>query len=454
MEPIRTRYAKNGDISVAYQVFGEGDVDLVFVPGFISHIENYWDEPRFAQWLRRLGSFCRVILFDKQGTGLSDRSSKLPGMDERMDDVRAVMDAVGIEQAAIFGISEGGSLATLFAASHPDRSQALILYGAFAQFKSWFPTQEALEGLFQYIDSAWGSGESLPMFAPTMKDDLALKEWWGPTMKDDLALKEWWGKFERLGASPGAAKTIMRMNSQIDITDILPSVKVPTLIIHRKDDVTVNVEGGRLLAERIPNAKYVELSGADHLPMVGENPNQILDEMAQFLTGEFRPIETECILATVLFTDIVDSTKRAAELGDRQWRDLLERHHSLVRGELNHFRGQEIDTAGDGFFATFDGPARGIRCACAIRDTVPSLGIAIRAGLHTGECEVMEDKVSGIAVHIGARAMKIANPGEVLVSSTVKDLVAGSGLQFNDRGKYALKGIPGEWRLFLVEHLM
>jgi pimeloyl-ACP methyl ester carboxylesterase len=440
MEPIRTRYAKNGDISVAYQVFGEGDVDLVFVPGFISHIENYWDEPRFAQWLRKLGSFCRVILFDKQGTGLSDRSSKLPNMDERMDDVSAVMDAVGIEQAAIFGISEGGSLAALFAASHPERSQALILYGAFAQFTSWFPTQEALEGLFQYIDSAWGSGESLPMFAPTMKDD--------------LALKEWWGKFERLGASPGAAKTIMRMNSQIDITDILPSVKVPTLIIHRKDDVTVNVEGGRLLAERIPNAKYVELPGVDHLPMVGENPDRILDEMAQFLTGEFRPIETECILATVLFTDIVDSSKRAVELGDRRWRDLLERHHSLVRGELNHFRGKEVDTAGDGFFATFDGPGRGIRCACAIRDDISRLGITIRVGLHTGECELMEDKVSGIAVHIGARVMEKADPGEVLVSSTVKDLVAGSGLHFNDRGKYDLKGIPGEWRIFLVEHSM
>ena len=438
MEPIRTRYAKNGDISVAYQVFGEGDVDLVMVPGFISHIENYWAEPRWAQWLRKLGGFSRVILFDKQGTGLSDRSSKAPGMDERMDDVRAVMDAVGIEKAAIFGISEGGSLATLFAASHPDRSQALILYGAFAQFTSWFPTQEALEGLFQYIDSAWGSGESLPMFAPTMKDD--------------LALKEWWGKFERLGGSPGAAKKIMHLNSQIDITDILPTVNVPTLVIHRKDDVTVNVEGGRLLAERIPNAKYVELSGVDHLPMVGENPNQILDEMAQFLTGEWQPIETERILATVLFTDIVDSTKLAAEMGDQRWRDLLERHHSLVRGELNRFRGQEVDTAGDGFFATFDGPARGIHCACAIRNSVSSLGITIRVGLHTGECEVMGDKVSGIAVHIGARVMNKADPGEVLVSSTVKDLVAGSGLHFNDRGKYALKGIPGEWRLFLVEH--
>ena len=440
MEPIRTRYAKNGDISVAYQVFGEGDVDLIMVPGFISHIENYWDEPRLAQWLRKLGSFSRVILFDKQGTALSDRSSKAPVMDERMDDVSAVMDAVGIEKAALFGISEGGSLAALFAASHPQRSQALILYGAFAQFKSWFPTQEALEGLFQYIDTAWGSGESLPMFAPNMVDD--------------LALKEWWGKFERLGGSPGAAKKIMLLNSQIDITDILPTVNVPTLIIHRKDDVTVNVEGGRLLADRIPNAKYVELSGADHLPFVGENSNQILDEMAQFLTGEWRPVETECVLATVLFTDIVDSTKLAAELGDRGWRNLLERHHGLVRGELNRFRGKEVDTAGDGFFATFDGPARGIRCACSIRNAVPSLDIKIRAGLHTGECEVMEDKVSGIAVHIGARVMEKADPGEVFVSSTVKDLVAGSGLHFNDCGKHDLKGIPGEWRIFLVEHLM
>jgi len=437
MEPIRTRYAKNGHISVAYQVFGEGGVHLVMVPGFISHIENYWDEPRLAQWLRKLGSFSRVILFDKQGTGLSDRPSKAPGMDERMDDVRAVMDAVGIERAAIFGISEGGSLATLFTASHPARSQALILYGAFAKFKSWFPTQEALEDLFQYIDTAWGSGESLPMFAPTMKDH--------------LGLREWWGKFERLGGSPGAVKKIMRLNSQIDIADILPTVNVPTLIIHRKDDVTVNVEGGRLFAKRIPNAKYVELSGVDHLPFVGENSNQILDEMAKFLTGEWRPLETDCVLATVLFTDIVNSSRRAAELGDRGWRDLLIRHHRLVRGELSRYRGKEVDTTGDGFFATFDGPARGIRCACAIRDAVSGLDLTIRAGLHTGECEIMEDKVSGIAVHIGARIMEKAEPGEVFVSSTVKDLVAGSGLKFNDRGKHNLKGIPGEWRIFQVE---
>jgi len=437
MEPIVTRYARKNDISIAYQVFGGGNIDLVFVPGFISHIDNYWDEPNLARWLRRLGSFCRVLMFDKQGTGLSDRNGKLPGMDERMDDVRAVMDAQGIEKASLFGISEGGSLATLFAAHHPDRTQALILYGAFAQFTSWFPTQESLEDLFDYIDKAWGSGESLPMFAPTMKDD--------------AAFKQWWGKFEKLGGSPGAVKELMRMNSQIDITDILPSVNVPTLVIHRKNDVTVSCKGGRLLAERIPNARYIELPGTDHLPMVGENSDQIIDEIAKFLTGKWRPVDTERILATVLFTDIVDSTRLAAEIGDRQWRDMLEHHHTMVRRELGRYRGREVDTAGDGFFATFDGPARAIHCARAIRDVVSGSGIQMRAGLHTGECEMIGGKIGGIAVHIGSRVMHEASPGEILVSGTVKDLVAGSGLTFQDLGKHMLKGIPDKWRLFKVE---
>jgi class 3 adenylate cyclase len=437
MEQIRTRYAKNGDIHVAYQVFGEGDVDLVFVPGFISHIENYWDEPNCARWLRRLGSFSRTILFDKQGTGLSDRVSKLPGLDVRMDDVCSVMDAEGIEKAAIFGISEGGSLATLYAASHPDRSRALILCGAFAQFTSWIPTQEAMENFFQYIDSDWGRGESLQMFAPTMEDD--------------PAFKQWWGKFERLGGSPGAVKTLILMNSRIDIADILPSVNVPSLVIHRRDDIAVDVEAGRLFAELMPNAKYIELSGVDHIPWVGENSNQILDEMSIFLTGDWPPMETERILTTVLFTDIVESTKRVVGMGDQRWRNLLERHHDIVREELKRFRGQEIDTAGDGFFAIFDGPARAIHCACAIREAVRSLGISIRAGLHTGECEVSAGKVSGIAVHIGSRVMGQAGPGEVLVSSTVKDLVAGSGLRFIDRDVITLKGVPGERRLCIVE---
>jgi len=437
MEARRTHYAKNGDIHIAYQVFGEGDVDLIFVPGFISHIENYWDEPNFARWLRKLGSFSRVVMFDKQGTGLSDRVSDLPGMDERMDDVRAVMDAERIERAAIFGISEGGSLATLFAASHPDRSQALILYSAFAQFTSWFPTQNALEDLFQYIDSAWGSGQSLQMFAPTKKDD--------------LAFQAWWGKFERLGASPGAAKTIMRMNSQIDITNILPSVHVPTLVIHRRDDVAVNVEGGQFLAQQIPNAKYVELSGVDHLPFVGENSNQILDEMAQFLTGKWRPVETDRILATVLFTDIVNSTKCAAEMGDQQWRDLLDRHNTMMHKNIGRFRGQVIKNTGDGFLATFDGPARAIRCASTVSDEARQLGIEIRAGLHTGEIELIGEDVGGIAVHIAARVLGKAGDSEVWVSRTIKDLVVGSGFEFNERGVYSLKGIPGEWQLFSVK---
>lgn len=325
MQP-RTQYAKTGDVHIAYQVFGEGANDLVFIPGFVSHIETYWDEPNCARWLRRLGNFSRVIRFDKRGTGLSDQVSELPGMDERLDDVSAVMDAVGIERAVIFGASEGGSFAALFAATHPERTQALIIIGGFAQFSSWIPTQEALERFIQYIDNDWGSGESMPIFAPTKKGD--------------LAFQQWWGKFERLGASPAAAIKLLHMNSQIDITEVLPSINVPTLVIHRKDDTAVDVEAGRLLAERIPGAKYLELSGADHLPFVGENSDRILDEMEHFITGEMSTSSVERMLATVVFTDIVDSTARAQTLGDRAWGDLLELHDKAVRKELARFRGQ------------------------------------------------------------------------------------------------------------------
>jgi class 3 adenylate cyclase len=433
MQP-RTQYAKSGDVHIAYQVFGEGAVDLVFVPGFVSHIENYWDEPNFARWLRRLGSFSRVIMFDKRGTGLSDQVSELPGMDQRMDDVRAVMDAVGIKRAAIFGISEGGSLATLFAATHPERSQALIIYGGFAQFSSWIPTQEAMESLFQYIDKSWGSGESWLNFAPTKEGD--------------LAFQQWWGKFERLGASPGAVKTLMRMNSQIDITEILPSVNVPTLVIHRKDDTLVRVEAGRLLAERIPGAKYVELSGADHLPFVGENSDRILDEMEHFLTGETSTPSVERVLATVVFTDIVGSTARAQTLGDRAWGDLQDLHDKAVRKELERFRGNEVKWTGDGFLATFDGPARAIQCALAIVSTVRALGLEVRAGIHTGEVDLVKNDIRGIAVHIASRVADLANGGEVVVSRTVKDLVAGSGIAFQDYGTHELKGVPEQWMLF------
>jgi len=433
MQP-KTRYAKSGDVHIAYQVFGEGPVDLVFVPGFISHIENYWDEPSFARWLRRLGSFSRVIMFDKRGTGLSDQVSELPGMDQRMDDIRVVMDAVGIERAGIFGLSEGGSLSTLFAASHPDRAQSLIVCGSFAQFSSWIPTQEALEDFLQYIDNNWGSGESMLMFAPSKEGD--------------LAFQQWWGKFERLGASPAAAITLLRMNSQIDITNILPSVNVPTLVIHRKDDVTVNVEGGRLLAERIPDSKYVELSGADHLPWIGENSDQILDEMEQFLTGERSTPSIERVLATVVFTDIVGSTARAQALGDRAWGDLLGLHDKAVRQELARFRGNEIKWTGDGFLAAFDRPARAIQCSLAIINTVRTLGIEVRVAIHTGEVEYVKNDIRGIAVHIASRVADLANGGEVVVSRTVKDLVAGSGITFEDYGTHELKGVPDLWQLF------
>lgn len=437
MEPVRTRYAKSGAVHIAYQVFGDGDIDLVMSPGFVSHIENYWDDPGLARWLRRLGSFARVILFDKRGTGLSDRVSELPGLDERMDDVRSVLDAAGIERAAIFGISEGGTMSTLFAASHPDRALSLILYGSFAQFSQWFPTKEALETLYRYIDNYWGSGASLPA--------------WAPSKQDDPLFQQWWGKFERLGASPGAAKKLMQMNSQIDITNILSTVNVPTLVVHRTDDVSVNVEGGRMLAERIPGAQYVELPGVDHLPWVGQNGDQILDEMARFLTVEWQTPATERILATVLFSDIVDSTKHLAQLGDLAWRDLLDYHNAMTQRQINRYRGRLIKSTGDGALAIFDGPARAIRCAMAMCDEAARMGIQLRAGLHTGEIELMEDDVGGMAVHIAARVMGKAGDSEVWVSRTLKDLVVGSGFTFHDQGVYALKGIPDEWRLYLVE---
>ncbi len=433
MQPT-TRYAKSGDVHVAYQVFGDGPVDLVLVPGFVSHIDNYWDEPSCARWLNRLGSFSRVIMFDKRGTGLSDHVSELPGMDERMDDMRAVMDTVGIERAALMGISEGGSLASVFAAHHHARTQALVLYGAFARFTSWFPTEESLEQLFSYIDSDWGSGASLPMFAPSMADD--------------PAFQRWWGKFERLGADPGAAIALMRMNSQIDITDILPTIHVPTLVIHRTEDVTVDIEGGRALAERIPNARLFELPGADHIPWVGDNAEDYLQEIEEFLTGERSAPIIDRVLATVIFTDIVGSTARAEAIGDQAWRDLLGAHDKTVRQQLARFRGREVKSLGDGFLATFDGPGRAIHCALSIRDTVGELGLDVRIGVHTGEVEMVDDDIRGIAVHIASRIANLGSSNDVLVSRTVKDLVAGSGIAFEDFGKYVLKGMPDEWRLY------
>ncbi|HYM91797.1 MAG TPA: alpha/beta fold hydrolase, partial [bacterium] len=376
----------------------------------------------------------------KRGTGLSDPVVELPTLEQRMDDVRAVMDAVGSERAALFGLSEGGSMCALFAATYPKRTSALILCGAFAKRiwspdYPWAPTPEERQRFFDAIETGWGGIVDLKTLAPSAADD--------PQFRD------WWSTYLRLGASPGAALAHARMNTEIDIRHVLGSIRVPALVLHRSGDLDAKVEEGRYIADRIPGAKFVELAGRDHLPFVGD-ADALLDEVEEFLTGVRTSPEAERILATVLFADIVGSTKRAAELGDRRWRDLLEAFYALIRRNLAAFRGREIDTAGDGVLATFDGPARAIRCACAIRDAARELGIEVRTGLHTGECEVIGPKLGGIAVHIGARVASHAGAGEVLVSSTVKDLVAGSGLRFEDRGAHALKGVEGEWRLFAV----
>jgi class 3 adenylate cyclase len=437
MQP-ETHYTKSGDVHIAYQVFGEGPINLiVLVPFMVSNIENYWDQPDFARWLLRMASYARVAIFDKRGTGMSDPVSEQFGLDQRMDDLRAVMDAAGMEQAAIMGLSEGGSLAALFAATYPDRCRALVLYGTFARFASWCPTEEFFAQILNYIDQSWGAGGLAAFFASSRAND--------------PAFVRWFGRFERLGASPASAAALMRMNSQIDISDIVSTIRVPTPVIHRTDDKAINVEGGRFVAEHIPGARYVELPGVDHAPMIGDNADEIADAVQEFLTGARAPVEVDRVLSTVLFTDIVGSTEKAAALGDRRWRDLLDKHHALIRTDLARFRGREVKTTGDGILATFDGPARGVRCACAIAEEVKPLGIEVRAGLHTGECETMGDDVGGIAVHIGARVAALAGAGEVLVSSTVKDLVAGSGLRFGDRGSQSLKGVPGEWHIYAVE---
>ena len=429
-----TRYAKSGEVHVAYQVFGEGP-DLVVAPGFVSHFENYWDEPHFARSLNKASGFFRVVLFDKRGTGLSDRVAHLPHMDERMDDLRAVMDAVGIERANLFGISEGGSLAALFAASHPERTQSLVLYGSFARFRHWIATDQAWDALLKYMDEAWGSGKSLPAFAPSKAND--------------SAIQEWWGKFERLGASPSAAIALMTMNREIDISGILHSIRVPTLVLHRTEDTLVSVEGGRELAAGIPGARLVEFPGTDHLFFLDDDANdKVLAEIEEFLTGARSAPAVDRVLATVVFEDIVDSTKRAQATGDQGWRDLLNAHDKTVRRELSRFRGREVKSLGDGFLATFDGPARAIHCASAIRASLRGFDVSVRIGLHTGEVELLENDVRGIAVHIASRVAQLGDADDVLVSRTVKDLVAGSGIKFEDFGMHTLKGIPEAWQVF------
>ncbi len=434
-----TRYAHSGDVSVAYQVVGEGPVDIVFAPGFISHVELVWEEPLLAPHYERLASFGRLILFDKRGTGLSDPVPGGATLEERTDDLLAVMDAAESERAAILGISEGGSMAALFAATHPERTSSLVLYGAWPRLLRAHDFPFGIDSLelekLVALTNHWGEGVALSSFAPSLGSD--------------PRAREAWARFQRAAASPGMVRSLFQLYPEIDIRDILPAIRAETLVLHRTDDRIVPVGCGRYLAEHIPGARYVELEGDDHLWVAG-NADALLDEVEEFVTGARRGPEPDRILATILFTDIVGSTERTAAAGDRPWATLLEAHHAAVRRELERFRGLEIDTAGDGFFVAFDGPARGIRCAVAIRDAVRSLGLEMRAGLHTGECEKVGNKLTGIAVSIGARVGALAGSGEVLVSSTVVDLVAGSGLVFEDRGEHELKGVPGPRRLFAV----
>jgi class 3 adenylate cyclase len=434
------KYAKNDGIHIAYRVFGNGPRDMVLIPGTVSHIELFWDFPPNEYLLKRFSSFARVIVFDKRGQGNSDRVGQQT-LEERIGDVRAVMDAAGSSRATIYGWSEGGPMSLMFAATYPERTSALALCGSFASVKEppWSLSPELYAQFLGAVEAHWGEGVLVPINAPSRS-------------KDETFLR-WFGHLERAAASPGAILALLRANYEIDVRHILPSIHLPTLILHRVGDKTVPVECGRYLAEHIPGAKYVELPGDDHLLQAYDQEvlDLLIDEIEEFMTGAHHRPEPDRTLATVMFTDIVGSTERAAQLGDRQWRELLNNYYGTVRKELVTFRGREVDNAGDGLFATFDGPARAIRCACSVREKLQQLGLQVRTGLHTGECELMGDKVGGIAVHIGARVSSAANPDEVLVSSTVKDLVAGSGIKFADRGTHSLKGVPGEWRLFVVQ---
>lgn len=444
--PPDTRYARSDGVSIAYQVVGDGPVDMVLVPGWITHLEYQWEEPGYARWFERLASFTRLILLDKRGTGLSDRVpvSELPTLEERMDDLRAVMDTVGSKRAVLFGGFEGGPLCALFAATYPERTRALILYGAYARGTwasdyPWAPTPSQIEDRIHRIETDWGGPEGLEERAPSVARDLRFRRWYGQLL--------------RLGASPSAAMAIVRMNAGVDVRQILPAIRVPTLVLHRAGGKIVTTEENRYIASQIPGARYVQISGEDHMPFVGDQ-EPILTEVEEFITGARRAHDSDRILATVLFTDIVASTEHLARLGDRSWGDLLAAHRNVVRRALARHRGEEIDTAGDGFLAMFDGPGRAIRCAHEIVTAVRGLGIEVRAGLHTGECERLSGGLAGLAVHIAARVLAAAGPGDVLVSSTVRDLVAGSAFAFDDRGRRELKGIPGRWQLYAVDSAM
>jgi serine/threonine protein kinase/DNA-binding winged helix-turn-helix (wHTH) protein len=430
-------YARSGDVNIAYQVVGDGPFDLVFVMGWISHLEYFWSEPSFARFLRRLASFARVILFDKRGTGLSDRVplDQLPTLEQRMDDVRAVMEAVGCERAVLCGVSEGGPMCSLFAATYPEKTLALVMIGSYARRLKgegypWGPTEAEREHFFEEIRQHWGGPVGLEERAPSVAND--------------PAFRDWWAAYLRRGASPGAALALTKMNTEIDIRHVLPTVRVPTLVIHRTGDSCLRVEEGRYLAENIPGAKFVELPGVDHLPFVGDQ-DAIIDSIEEFLTGMRHAEEVDRALATVLVA------RAPGLLTDARWRGQLDRHQSFVKKEVELFKGRVVDVTPESFLATFDGPARAIRAACAIADSARRLGIKLQTGLHTGECDVMNDRVGGVAVEVASHVAAQSSGGEVVVSSTVKDLVAGAGIRFAERGARLLGGGLGEWRLFAVE---
>lgn len=442
----QTRYAKSGDVNIAYQVLGDGPFDVVWVPGAFSHVELNWTVPTRAAFNRKLATFCRLIMFDKRGTGMSDSARGIADLETRMDDVRAVMDAASSERAALFGVSEGGPMSTLFAATYPERTWAMILFASFprqmwAPDYPWGATEEEWQADFRELEQTIGD----PAYFERLAQELA------PSADEES--RHALASMMRQAGSPGARLDLMRMNMGIDVRAILPAIRVPTLVMNRAGDHVSNVGGSRYLAEHIPGARHVPLDGADHAPQAGD-AEPVLAEMRSFLEDAWEARneldQHESVLATILFTDIVGSTQKIAELGNRGWSDVLKKHHAAVRRQLARYRGVEMDTAGDGFFATFDGPARAIRCAREIVESVRPLGLEVRAGLHTGECEVNEGKVAGIAVSLGARVAAEAAPSEVLVSGTVRDLVAGSGIEFVDRGTRELKGVPGEWRLYAV----
>jgi class 3 adenylate cyclase len=437
-----TKYAKSGDIHIAYQAIGQGPTDLVAIPSMASNLEVTWEEPTFVRFFNRFSSFCRFIHFDKRGTGLSDRVPEVPTLEERMDDARAVMDTVGSERAALMGFSEGGPMAALFAATYPERTTALILCGSFARFTGtedypWMPTKEVFDQLIPVWAEQWGTSSTLsvPMFCPSKVGD--------------EGFLRWFNHLERQSATPTSLKAILGWNTDIDIREILPAIQVPTLVLHRTGDLVCSIDNGRYLAEHIPNAKFVELVGADHFPNLGDS-EAVVAEIEEFLTGVRSVPEPDRVLATVLFTDICASTERAAQLGDQTWKELLDCHDKIVRHQLDSHRGQWVNSTGDGLVARFDGPGRAIRCATSLRDALRGVGLEVRAGLHTGEIELRGEDIAGVGVHIAQRVQGMAKPSEVLASRTVVDLVTGSGIGFEDRGEHELKGVPGTWKLFAV----